>query len=76
MTILSTPSYRALAVGAAVAALQQADQAVSRVTGALRSGGVAAADLQTSGLSIQPNYLGSSQTPVGADWLARPVVAR
>ncbi len=54
------------------AALQQADQAVRRVTGALRRSGVAAADLQTSGLSIQPNYQGSSPTP---DRLRRSGVA-
>lgn len=70
-TVSGTPDQLVLSMGVQAsaasvgAALQQADQAVRRVTGALRSSGVAAADLQTSGLSIQPNYQGSSQTPVG-----------
>jgi uncharacterized protein YggE len=44
-------------------ALASADDAVSRVTAALRGRGVAAADIQTSGLSIWPNYPDSSQVP-------------
>ena len=70
-TVSGTPDQLVLSMGVQAsaasvgAALQQADQAVRRVTGALRSSGVAAADLQTSGLSIQPNYQGSSQAPVG-----------
>ncbi len=70
-TVSGTPDQLVLSMGVQAsaasvgAALQQADQAVSRVTGALRRSGVAAADLQTSGLSIQPNYQGSSPTPVG-----------
>ena len=35
------------------------------MTGALRRSGVAAADIQTANLSIQPNYPGSSQAPDG-----------
>ena len=35
------------------------------VTAALRADGVAAADIQTSGLSIWPNYPANSQTPNG-----------
>jgi uncharacterized protein YggE len=51
--------------GSVSSALAQANQAVSSVTGALRQRGVAAADIQTSGLSIYPNYQGNSQVPVG-----------
>ena len=70
-TVSGTPDQLVLSMGVQAsatsvsAALQQADQAVSRVTGTLRRSGVAAADLQTSGLSIQPNYQGNSQTPDG-----------
>ena len=39
--------------------------ATRRVTRALKTGGVRAADIQTSGLSISPNYRGNSQVPVG-----------
>jgi len=46
-------------------ALASADAAVNRVTAALRRDGVAAADIQTSGLSIWPNYPNNSQTPSG-----------
>ena len=46
-------------------ALGNANDAVRRVTAALRAGGVAAADIQTSGLSIWPNYPDNSQTPNG-----------
>ena len=52
--------------GASVdSALQQASQAVRQVTAALRDQGVAAADIQTSGLSVQPSYGSSSQVPQG-----------
>jgi uncharacterized protein len=70
-TVSGTPDQLVLSMGVQAtapsvgAALQQADRAVSRVTGALRRSGVAAVDLQTSGLSIQPDYRGSSQTPDG-----------
>jgi uncharacterized protein YggE len=70
-TVSGTPDQLVLSMGVQAsaasvgAALQQADQAVRRVTGTLRRSGVAAADLQTSGLSIQPAYQGSSQTPDG-----------
>jgi uncharacterized protein len=46
-------------------ALASANDAVNRVTAALRAGGVAAADIQTSGLSIWPNYPASSSVPSG-----------
>ena len=46
-------------------ALQQADSAVTAVTAALRGSGVRAADIQTSGLSIQPNYQSNTAQPSG-----------
>ena len=70
-TVTGTPNQVILAMGVQVnapsvdAALQQANKAARRVTAALRAHAVAAADIQTSGLSIQPNYRGSSQTPDG-----------
>jgi uncharacterized protein YggE len=52
--------------GASVgSALGNANAAVNRVTSALRADGVAASDIQTSGLSIWPNYPPNSQTPNG-----------
>lgn len=44
-------------------ALASANAAVNRVTAALRADGVAKADIQTSGLSIYPNYPNNSQVP-------------
>jgi uncharacterized protein YggE len=70
-TVTGTPNQLVLSMGVQVSAasvtgaLQQADQAVNRVTAALRRDGVAAADIQTSDLSVQPNYRGNSQTPDG-----------
>src|SRR6202012_1500754 len=46
-------------------ALARANDAVTRVTAALRAGGVAAADIQTSGLSVWPDYPAGSQIPSG-----------
>jgi uncharacterized protein len=46
-------------------ALQQADGSVSAVTAALRGLGVRAADIQTSGLSIQPDYSSGATQPDG-----------
>jgi len=52
--------------GASVAtALRQANSAVRSITAVLRRGGVAAPDIQTSGLAIYPNYSGSSGVPDG-----------
>ena len=52
--------------GASVAgALRQANSAVRSITAVLRRSGVAAPDVQTSGLSIYPNYSGSSGVPDG-----------
>jgi uncharacterized protein len=44
-------------------ALSQADHIVRTVTAALKSRGVAAADIQTSDLTISPNYQGNSPVP-------------
>ena len=70
-TVTGTPNQLVLAMGVQVhgpsvgSALASADDAVSRVTAALRTRGVAAADIQTSGLSIWPNYPDNSQVPSG-----------
>jgi uncharacterized protein len=70
-TVTGTPNQLMLSMGVQVngasvtSALAQANQAVTRVTAALRQRGVAAADIQTSGLSIYPDYRGNSQVPVG-----------
>jgi uncharacterized protein len=50
--------------GSVSAALDAANQVVSQVTSALTGQGVAGADVQTSGLSIYPNYQSSSPVPV------------
>jgi uncharacterized protein YggE len=69
--VTGTPNQLVLAMGVQVngssvgSALANANDAVNRVTAALRADGVAAADIQTSGLSIWPNYPASSQTPSG-----------
>lgn len=70
-TVTGTPNQLLLSMGVSVngasvsSALSQANQAVRSVTGALRGGGVAGRDIQTSGMSISPNYQGNSQVPVG-----------
>ena len=69
-TVTGTPNQLVLSMGVQVngstvsSALGQANQAVRRVTAALRQRGVAVADIQTSGLNISPNYQGNSQVPV------------
>jgi hypothetical protein len=69
--VTGTPNQLILAMGVQVngssvgSALGNANAAVRRVTAALRADGVAAADIQTSGLSIWPNYPNNSQTPSG-----------
>lgn len=68
-TVNGTPNQLVLSMSVQVNAtsvsnaLSQADQADRRVTTALRQQGVAASDIQTSGLYVQPNYQGSSQVP-------------
>jgi uncharacterized protein YggE len=70
-TVTGTPNQLLLSMGVQVnagsvsVALGQANQAVRNVTAALQRRGVATADIQTSGLSIYPNYQGNSQVPVG-----------
>ncbi len=70
--VTGTPNQLTLDMGVQVngasvdSALQQASQAAGQVTAALRDRGVAASDIQTSGLSVQPSYgSGSAQTPDG-----------
>jgi uncharacterized protein len=69
--VTGTPDQLVLAMGVQVtgpsvgSALGDANAAVRRVTAALKADGVAAADIQTSGLSIYPNYPNNSQVPNG-----------
>jgi len=51
--------------GSVATALRQANAAARSVTAVLRRSGVAAPDIQTSGLSIYPSYSGSSGVPSG-----------
>jgi uncharacterized protein YggE len=44
------------------AALDDANRAVNRISGALRAHGVSAADIQTAGLSVQPRYTSGIST--------------
>ncbi|MGN6795851.1 MAG: SIMPL domain-containing protein [Streptosporangiaceae bacterium] len=70
-TVTGTPDQLVLSMGVQTnassvsIALRQANEAASRVIHALKAGGVRAADIQTSGLSIEPNYSNGSQVPVG-----------
>jgi uncharacterized protein len=70
-TVSGTPDQLVLSMGVSVnaasvgTALSDASQAVRQVTAALRARGVAASDIQTTGLSIQPSYRANSQTPDG-----------
>jgi len=70
-TVTGTPNQLTLDMGVQVSgasvdsALQQASQAVRQVTAALEHQGVAAPDIQTSGLSVQPSYRPGSQVPDG-----------
>jgi hypothetical protein len=67
--VTGTPNQLVLDMGVQVngstvgSALASANAAVNRVTAALRADGVAAADIQTSGLSIYPNYPSNSSVP-------------
>jgi uncharacterized protein len=69
-TATGTPNQLEVSMGVQVsggsvsAALDAADQVVTQVTAALAGQGVAAADIQTSGLSIYPNYQWGSAVPV------------
>lgn len=70
-TVTGTPNQLVLSMGVQTSApsvstaLAQANAAARRVISALKSGGVPAADIQTSGLSISPNFSGQSQVPTG-----------
>jgi uncharacterized protein YggE len=70
-TVSGTPDQLMLYMGVQAngssvsAALQQANRAVSAVTRALTRTGVRGSDIQTSGLSIQPDYTGDSTVPAG-----------
>jgi uncharacterized protein len=69
-TATGTPNQLVVTMGVQVSAgsvstaLDAANQTVSQVTAALRGQGVAAADIQTSGLSIYPNYQSGSPVPI------------
>lgn len=69
-TVTGTPNQLLLSMGVSVngasvsSALGQSNQTVRNVTAALRAGGVAGRDIQTSDLYISPNYQGNSQVPV------------
>jgi uncharacterized protein YggE len=69
--VSGTPDQLGLSMGVQTSggtvstALDRANAAVRAVTRALIRNGVRASDIQTSGLSIQPNYGGSSQVPDG-----------
>jgi uncharacterized protein YggE len=69
--VTGTPNQLILSMGVQVngssvgSALASASAAARGVTAALRAGGVGKASIQTSGLSISPNYPASSQAPSG-----------
>jgi uncharacterized protein YggE len=70
-TVTGTPDQLVLSMGVQTnaasvsAALEQANRAVRAVTRTLARTGVRAADIQTSGLSIQPDYRNGSALPSG-----------
>jgi uncharacterized protein len=70
-TVSGTPDQLMLYMGvqttgsSVTAALQRANRAVRAVTRALARTGVRGTDIQTSGLSIQPDYTGNSTIPAG-----------
>jgi uncharacterized protein YggE len=70
-TVMGTPTQLVLDMGVQVngssvsSTLGSADDAVNRVTAVLRAQGVAAADIQTSGLSIWPTYPNGARVPSG-----------
>jgi uncharacterized protein len=70
-TVAGVPNQLVLSMGVQTTAssvstaLNEANQAARRVMSALRARGVSRADIQTSGLSIQPNYSNGSPFPVG-----------
>ena len=70
-TVSGTPDQLLLYMGVQTsgssvgAALQRANRAVGAVIRALARTGVRGSDIQTSGLSIQPDYTGNSPVPAG-----------
>ena len=70
-TITGRPNQLVLSMGVQTSAssvstaLRQANEAASRVIGALTSGGVRKPDIATSGLSVQPDYRDGSPLPTG-----------
>ncbi len=70
-TVTGTPNQLVLSMGVQTSAssvstaLRQANEAASRVIGALRSAGVRKPDIATSGLSVQPDYRDGSPQPAG-----------
>jgi len=70
-TVSGRPDQLVLSMGVQTSAssvstaLREANQAARRVISALKGGGVRPGDIQTSGLSIQPNYANGSQVPTG-----------
>jgi len=70
-TVTGTPNQLVLSMGVQTSAssvstaLIEANHAARRVIAALTSHGVRKSDIQTSGLSIQPNYSNGSPAPVG-----------
>src|SRR5262245_15086373 len=70
-TVTGTPDQLVLSMGVQTSAssvstaLREANHAARRVISALKADGVRPADIQTSGLSIQPNYSNNSQVPTG-----------
>src|SRR5262245_33095394 len=68
-TVTGVPNQLVLSMGVQTSAssvstaLTEANHAARRVMNALRSGGVHRGDIQTSGLSIQPNYANGSPAP-------------
>jgi uncharacterized protein len=70
-TVTGTPDQLVLSMGVQTnassvsIALRQANEAASRVIGSLKTRGVRKQDIQTSGLSIEPNYSNGSPFPAG-----------
>jgi uncharacterized protein len=70
-TVTGTPDQLVLSMGVQTSAssvsiaLRQANEATTRVIHSLKAGGVRKADIQTSGLSIQPNYSSGTPYPIG-----------
>jgi uncharacterized protein len=69
-TVIGTPNQLVMSMGVQVnggsvsTALDAANQVIGQITAALSAQGVAASDIQTSGLSIYPNYQSGSPVPV------------